>query len=252
MRRLFTSGQSIGSRSLARRITGRLVGTASLVLVALFGLIPVTAEERTVKRILETREGLVDLSIVDGTGATSYISTGDEGRVIVRATITGFAPHSGRPKARKTLEELVSNPPIEQQGNTIQIGGLPWRVRKDLSISYHVTVPPNTNVHANGPETVHVLGLVGNLNVIGANVIASKILGNVTLVRAKKVRVTDLSGNLHVTGGWVVASKIQGDVHLTRAEYVSIEDVSGRVSVTDRAQVVGLDKVLVDLGAFGN
>lgn len=228
-----------------------LAFAAAVVVLQLFGGSSIAAEEQTVKRILETGSGVVEISILDGTGATTSISTGDAQRVVVEATITGFLSRWGGNRIRKRVDELLQSPPIQQEGNHIKVGDLPWRVRKDLSISYEITVPPNTNVHVSGPETVHVTRLQGNLHVYGANTIASGITGNISLESAKDIRVTHLSGDLHVAGGRVMASDIRGNVTVTRAEYVAIENVSGKLTVTDRAQVVNLDEVIVDLGMSG-
>ena len=193
------------------------VCATAVVLFQLIGASSIAAEEQTVERILETGSDVVELSIVDGTGATTSISTGDTGRVIVETTITGgFLTRWGREQNRKRVKELLRNPPMEQKGNHIKVGDLPWRVRKDLSISYHITVPPNTNVYVSGPENVQVTGL---------------------------------HGNLRVTGGRVVASDIKGDVIVKRAEYVAIDNVRGKLTVTDRAQVIHVDDVIVDLGS---
>ena len=247
---MFTPYQisSIAFRSMC--ITHKNLALAvAVVVLPLIGCSSIAAEEQTVTRILETGSGVVEISILDGTGATTSISTGDAQRVVVEATITGFMSRWGGDRIRKRVEELLQNPPIEQQGNQIKVGDLPWRVRKDLSISYEITVPPNTNVH--GPETVHATQLQGNLHVYGANTIASGISGNISLESAKDIRVTDLSGDLHVAGGRVVAADIKGDVIVKRAEYVAIDNVSGKLTVTDRAQVVNLDEVIVDLGMSG-
>ena len=237
---------------LSLRIRSTSVARAAIFVIAgFFGLSSIAAEEQTIKRILETENDLVELSVIDGTGGTSHIATGAPGRLTVEATITGFSGRWSQRRIREQLGELAKNPLINQEGNSIQIGGLPWRIRRDLSISYSITVPPNTNVHAQGPDRVRVQGLVGDLYAIGANTIASEIRGHVTLERAKDIRITDLSGNLYVSGGRVTASNIKGDVNLVRSEYVSIDNVSGEVIITDRAHVFSLDDVIVDFGMSG-
>ena len=249
---MFTTYQTTSTAFLRMCLKHKnFVRVVAVVLLQLIGVSSISAEEQTVERILETGSGLVELSIVDGTGATTSISTGDTGRVIVEMTITGFLTRWGREQNRKRVKELLRNPPIEQKGNHIKVGDLRWRVRKDLSISYHITVPPNTNVYVSGPENVRVTGLHGNLHVNGANTIASGTRGNITLERAKSIQVTDLSGDLYVTGGRVVASDIRGDVIVKRAEYVAIDNVIGKLTVTDRAQVVHVDDVIVDIGSYG-
>ena len=223
----------------------------TLFTLLLFGFLTSAAEERTVERILKTASGVVKLSIVDGTGATAYISTGNPGRVVVEAKITGFSQRWGRQRLQRQVEEITRNPPIKQDGNSIWIGELPWRVRRDLSISYNVNVPPNTDVYANGPETVRVQNLIGNLHVENATTFASELHGDVKLTRAQIVRITGVSGNLLVMGGRVTASDIQGDVLIERAEYVAIDDVSGKLTVTDRANVISPDEVIVDFSLLG-
>lgn len=248
---LANSKISAFGQRLALRVSHKVLCNTLLVALISFSFSSVFAEERTVERTLETRSGIVELSIVDGTGATTDISTGEPGRVVVEATITGFLSRWGRDTVRKRVEELLSNPPIKQEGNSITVGKLPWRIRKDLSISYRILVPPNTNVHTAGPETVRVQGLIGNLQVNNATTIASDIRGDVTLKRAQLVRVTGVTGNLYVSGGQVTASDIKGDATLKRVEHVSMDKVSGRVNITDRVKIVNLDDVLVDIGTPG-
>ena len=230
-----------------RRVVKKVLRNTALVVLSLFAFYTVTAEERTLQRTLEIASGVVELSIIDGTGATTDISTGEPGQLVVEATITGFRSRWSQDRVRKQVEELLRNPPIKQEGNSIEVGRLPWRIRKDLSISYRIAVPPNTNVHAVGPEAVRVHGLIGNLHVNSGSTIASDIRGDVTLKRAQSVHITGVTGNLFVTGGRIVASKIKGDVTIKRAELVSIDNVSGKVTVTDRVHVVNLDDVVVDL-----
>ena len=244
---MFRSNLITGIVFLAIHKTYRIFGrTTFAVLLLLFCFTSYNAEEQATSRTLETGSGVVELSILDGTGATTWISTGEPGRLTVDTKITGFSTRWGREKVPKHVEELLRNPPIKQDGNRIIVGDLPWRVRKDVSISYLISVPPNTNVFVQGPEVIHITGLIGNLHGLSGSVVGSGLKGNVTWQRAKAIRITDLVGNLHVAGGSVTVSDVNGDVFLNRSEYVVVENVTGKVSVTDRARVVRLDDVIVD------
>ena len=233
---------SVNSRRAVR------VATALALVFCVAGT--VHAEERLFEQTLETSEGVVELVVVNGTSTTLHITTGAPGQVVVEGTVTGFPPRWGRRRAREQIDALAASPPIKQDGNTVRVEALPWRVRRDLSFSYRFVVPPNTNIRAYGSIAVHVEGLIGNLHVSGGRTFAAAVQGDVTLERAEVVHVEDLTGDLHVTGGKIVASRVSGDVVLVRAESVQLDAVGENVTVTDRATTVGLDDVVVDLGTF--
>lgn len=226
-----------------------MVAALALVLCAAGAM---HAEERWFERTFETGDGAVELVVADGTSTTVRVATGAPGRVVVEGTVTGFPARWDRRRVRDKVEELAARSLVEQEGNTVRVGALPWRVRRDLSFEYRFVVPPNTNVRAHGGMATHVDGLVGNLHVSGGRTFASEIQGDVTLERAEVVHVEDVTGNLHVTGGRIAASRISGDVVLTRAERVELDAVRGNVTVTDRETTIGLDDVLVDLGTLGH
>ena len=227
----------------------RIAAAAALVLCAAGAM---HAEERWFERTYETGDGAVELVVAVGTSTTLHIATGEPGRVVVEGTVAGFPPRWDRRKVRERVAALAANPPVAQDGNTVRIEALPWRDRRDLSLSYRFVVPPNTNVRAYGGMATHAEGLVGNLHVRGGRTFATAIQGNLTLERAEVVRVEDVTGNLHVTGGRVVASRISGDVVLKRAERVELDAIGGNVTVTDRVKSIGLDDVIVDLGTLGH
>ncbi len=229
-------------------MTGARVAAAAAIVLCAAGAMH--GEERWFERTLETADGVVELVVAVGPSTTLHVATGAPGRVVVEATVTGFPSRWDSRRIRERVEALAARAPIKQEGNTVRVEALPWRVRRDLSFSYRFVVPPNTNVRAHGGMATRVEGLVGDLHVSGGRTFASAVEGNVTVERAEVVRVEDATGNLHVSGGRIDASRVSGDVVLKRAEQVELDAIGGNVTVTDRATPIGVDGVIVDLGTL--
>ena len=229
-------------------MTGARVAAAAAIVLCAAGA--THGQERWFERTLETGDGVVELVVAVGPSTTLHVATGAPGRVVVEATATGFPSRWDSRRVRERVEALAARAPIRQEGNTVRVEALPWRVRRDLSFSYRFVVPPNTKVRADGGMETRVEGLVGDLHVSGGRTFASAVEGDITVERAAVVRVEGLTGNLHVSGGRIAASRVGGDVVLTRAEQVELDAIGGNVTVTDRATPIGVDGVIVDLGTL--
>jgi len=93
-----------------------------------------SAAEATFDRNL-TFNGKLDLSVSTGAGSITF-TRGSANQIHIHGIVK--VNHDGDP-AR--AQQIAANPPIEQQGNTIRIGGHQEKLR-NISISYVIEAPP--------------------------------------------------------------------------------------------------------------
>jgi hypothetical protein len=172
--------------------SARTLGFALLLCTAF--AITSQAEERGVfDRTLKVT-GQVELDVVSGSGNIT-VHTGDNNSVHVTATI--HAKDSwlgGGMSAKEKVQKLQSNPPIEQQGNSIKIGRIEDRdLQHNLSIDYDITTPAKTRLTSHtGSGDQHISGLKLPLT-------AKTGSGNVTIQDIDAdARITSGSGDLKV------------------------------------------------------
>ena len=203
----------------------------------------------------------IRLELANASGNVSITGSADNKVHVhaeVRSSVVGFD------SPQKRLDEIVSNPPIEQKGDTIRIGKDISRVR-NVSISYVIEVPHDTEVStqvASGSQTiVNVRGPVkaeaasGSIRVdhidrqtqlntlsgsidaqnIGDDLRASSASGSVTAANIKgDVRTSALSGTTQISrpDGRVDADTASGTVEVQGATRdVKAHAASGRVDV---------------------
>jgi DUF4097 and DUF4098 domain-containing protein YvlB len=203
----------------------------------------------------------IRLELANASGDVTITGSAD-GKVHVHADVRSSGWGLGSPQDR--LNEVVSNPPVEQKGETIRIG-------KDLThlhnvaISYVIEVPRDTEINttvASGSQNIHgVRGPVkanaasGSIRVdsiergahlttmsgsidasnIGDDVRASSASGSVNVSNIKgDVNISSLSGSTQVSkpGGRVDAQTASGSVEVQGAmRDVKARAASGRVDV---------------------
>jgi DUF4097 and DUF4098 domain-containing protein YvlB len=143
--------------------------------------------------------GPVDLQVSTGSGAI-HVRAGDSQTVQVRGTIKA-RDHWGGMSAQDKVRQLESNPPIEQNGNTIRVGHIEdSELGRNISISYDVTVPKETRLRAEtGSGDQSVEGIQGPLK-------AETGSGG--------IRITRISSEVHAeTGsGDIQIESVQGSV----------------------------------------
>jgi len=205
--------------------------------------------------------GPIRLELTNASGDVDITGSAD-GKVHVHGEVraSGF----GFDNPQKRLDDTVSNPPIEQRGDTIRIGKEMSRMR-NITIAYTIQVPHDTEVSAtvaSGAQTVRdvrgpvkVQAASGSIRVekidrdaqlttasgslsatdIGSDVRVSTASGSVTVTNTKgDVRVTALSGIVRVSkpGGRVEADTASGEVEIQgAANGVKAHALSGRISV---------------------
>jgi len=205
--------------------------------------------------------GPIRLELNNAAGDVSITGSSD-GKVHIhgdaRASSFGFDSPD------KRITDLLANPPVEQRGNTIHIGGEMHRMR-NVNISYMIEVPHDTEVSSSvlsGAQTIQdVRGPVkaeaasGSIRVshierqtqlsalsgsiradnIGDDIRANSASGTVTVSNIKgDVRISALSGSTQITkpGGRVEASTASGSVDVEGATSdVKAQAASGRVNV---------------------
>lgn len=199
--------------------------------------------ERTLKV-----SGAVDLDVQTGAGSIT-VRSGGAGEVRVTGTIKARSDwHGDNPEEK--VRRLESNPPIEQNGNSVRIGHLEDReLTRNVSISYELVAPVETRLRSrtgSGSQTVEgIRGPVeastgsGGLTItnIGDEVRASTGSGGIRLEAVKgRVRAATGSGGIRGTGiaGPVVADAGSGSVRLeqTAAGGAEVRTGSGSVEIS--------------------
>jgi hypothetical protein len=199
---------------------------------------------------------------LNNTSGDVFITGSGDGKVHIH----GDARSSGMgfESPEKRLNDLVGNPPIEQHGNTVRIGGEMRRVR-NVSVSYQIEVPRDTEVsctvlsgtqtiqNVSGPVqakaasgAIHVSHIAHDTQLstlsgsiradnIGEDIRANSMSGTVTVSNIKgDVRISAISGFTQIIkpGGRVDASTTSGSLEVEGATNdVKAHAVSGRVSV---------------------
>lgn len=203
----------------------------------------------------------IRLELVNASGDVSITGSAD-GKVHVHAEVKASGMGFGSPEER--LKEVVSNPPIEQKGDTIRIGK-DVRNMHNVEISYVIEVPHDTEVSttvASGSQTVRdvrgpvkmdsasgsirvdriermtqLMTMSGSIDAsnIADSIRASSASGSVTVSDIKgDVRINALSGTTQVIkpGGRVEADSASGSVQVQGATRdVKARAASGSVEV---------------------
>lgn len=191
-----------------RQKFGWLAGILAGVLVwAVFVPAAAAAElkgsfERTLKV-----SGPAQLNIETGSGDIS-VRTGNATTVHVKAIVhVHVRSENGQASAEDTLRSIQEDPPIEQQGNSIQIGhDTGRRLMHGVSIDYALEVPAGSNLTARSGS--------GDMSLAGPLAKAEAETGS------GDVSVEQVTGNLRLSTG-------SGDVRLKQAGAAGAEVRTG-------------------------
>jgi Putative adhesin len=208
---------------------------SALVLVALTFTMTASAEstgqfDRTLKVT-----GTPDIEVSTGSGDIT-IRSGDSGTIHVVGHIHASSMSSwfgGGASSDEKIKRLEANPPIEQTGNMVRIGRIEDPdLRRNISISYEVTLPANSNLRANtGSGNAQIDG-------ISAPVKVSTGSGDVSLRNISgEVRANTGSGNV---SGENIKANFHGEtgsgdvrIHGTGTGDVFASTGSGNIEVQD-------------------
>jgi hypothetical protein len=194
-----------------------------------------------------TVNGPVTLSVSTGSGYI-HITPGSDSSVHIIGHVHAAKWNSwiDSGSAEDRLQKVLSNPPIEQSGNTIEIGK--HTNYQNISIDYDITTPKGTNLTAeSGSGDVHVSDLSGaaKLNTGSGSIEASGLTGQTTLetgsgdIRAElqtptHVKAQTGSGSIRLKGvaGGLYAETGSGDIEVQGQPTDAWKLQSGSGSIT--------------------
>ena len=198
---------------------------AILSVLLLFPVFMFARAEGQFDRTLQV-SGTVSLDLTTGSGDV-LIKTGGSNQVVVHGRVRSSNDWFGG-SADSAVHSVESNPPIEQNGNTIRIGyNLPEDAKRHVSISYEITVPADTTVQAGSGS--------GDVSVQGVRSAVKLHTGS------GDIRVQDLGPQSHVETG-------SGSIH---ADSVAAPFYAGTGSGEIEADLTGSGDVDVHTGSGG-
>jgi DUF4097 and DUF4098 domain-containing protein YvlB len=193
-----TSKNQKGKTMKSQRVRFSVVAACSALAVIGLWSQMASAAEGSFERTLRV-SGPVNLEVETGAGNIE-VRSGDSSQVQVRGRIRAnewFGHDSG-----ERVQRLQANPPILQSGNDIRIGHIDdSELRRNISISYEIVVPQNTQLRSR----------TGSGNLVAGSIRgpaeASSGSGNVKISDiGEAVRADAGSGNIDL-------DRIQGNVH---------------------------------------
>jgi DUF4097 and DUF4098 domain-containing protein YvlB len=151
---------------------------------------------------IEISTGSGDITVHTGGGSTIFISAR------IKASDQWFG--GGSLSAAEKVKRIESNPPVSQNGSMVSIGRIiEPDLRRNVSISYDVTVPASSRVRSeSGSGNVSIEGVSGAVKMnSGSGNITGKRLGD-------EVRISTGSGDIRLDGakGPVRANAGSGNV----------------------------------------
>ncbi len=224
---------------------GWLVSAVVTVTLICLQPLPANAAEGSFQRTLQVT-GPVNLEVTTGSGSIQ-VRTGSPSQVQITGHIKSTNFFSGN--AEERVKRIEANPPIQQNGNDIRIGHIDDpELRHDISISYELIVPPETQLHSHtGSGNQRIEGIQktleadtgsGGLNIssIGSTVRVGTGSGNINIDHVKgNVRAKAGSGSIAATdiGGGFEAQTGSGRVTLeqTAPGAVRVDTGSGGIEL---------------------
>ena len=235
------------SARFLRRATLLAAPTAAAVLLCVSPALGQTREgafERTLKVA-----GAIDLSIQTGSGQIR-IQPGAAGTVRIAARLkSGDSWTTSDSDIEQRIRKIEQNPPVEQQGRVITIGRFADEdLARNISISYDVTVPADTNVTASTGSGGIVIGAVKG------TAVASSGSGSIQVDGAAGLKAHTGSGSIHAaavagaisaqsgSGSITVAQTGPGDVSVSAASGgVTLSGVNGAAKVSTASGSITID-----------
>jgi len=171
--------------------------------------------------------GAVSLDVTTGSGDIT-VKTGGANQVVIHATVHASNWFSNDSDA---VQKVQSNPPIEQNGNSVKIGyNIPDDVKRHISIDYDITVPASTAVQAHtGSGNVEVAGVTSGVQAqTGSGDIRLRDIGGQQQVHtgSGNIRAENVAAPFHAQTG-------SGDIeaNLTGSGDVDAHTGSGTIHV---------------------
>ncbi len=212
----------------------RNLGTLLALIAALFAL-PGCATGPAVTGSFDrnyTVTGPIRLELSNASGDVNITGSAD-GKVHVHADVraSGF----GFDNPQKRLDDTLSNPLVEQRGDTIRVGKDMTHMR-NITIAYTIQVPHDTEVSAtvaSGAQTIRELRGPVKVQAASGSIRVEKIDRDAQLTTASgSVSASDVGSDVHVTSasGSVTISNVKGDVRVSAISgVIRISQPGGRV-----------------------
>ncbi|MHB1021185.1 MAG: DUF4097 family beta strand repeat-containing protein [Acidobacteriaceae bacterium] len=185
------------------------------------------AAEATFQRTLSV-SGTAQLQVGTGSGYI-HITPGSDNQVhIVGHVRSSNSWFGGDANAR--VQQIVSNPPITQSGNSIQIGTnhSDWSMFRNISIDYDITTPKSSTIKASSGS-----GDVQISNISGV-VAASTGSGDVRVQNiGANARLETGSGTIDANGinGAAYLETGSGDIHMQQTSAGDVKAQTGSGSI---------------------
>jgi hypothetical protein len=195
----------------------------------------------------------IRLELANASGDVSITGSSD-GKVHVHGEVRSSG--MGFDSPQKRLDEIVNNPPIEQKGDTVRIGKDLGRGLRNLSISYVIEVPRDTEVDTTVASGSQMISQVrGPVKVQSAS-------GSIRVDHIdRQAQLTTLSGSIDATdigddlransaSGSVTVSNIKGDVRISALSGATqIIKPGGRVDADTASGTVEVHGATTDVKA---
>jgi DUF4097 and DUF4098 domain-containing protein YvlB len=192
---------------------------------------------------LELSNAAGDVNITEGAAGTVTI------HAEVRASGFGFED------PQKRLSDIVSNPPVEQRGDTIRIGKEFSRMR-NVAIAYTIQAPHDTEISstvASGAQTIRNVRGPVNIKAASGSIRVEKIDRDVQLSTASgSISVNDVGSDVHVSSasGSITVLNIKGDVRVHAiAGVIRVSQPGGRVDADTQSGEVEIQGAANDVKA---
>ena len=182
--------------------------------------------------------GSSNLDLNTGSGSVN-IRTGNSNQVVIHATVHSSNDWWGG-DADAAVRSVESNPPVRQSGNSIRIGyELPEDVRRHVSISYEITLPPDTALAVNTGS--------GEISVEGVRASAKLHTGS------GSIRVRDLGpqSRLETGSGSIHADAVSAPLYASTGSGSIQADLTGSGDVEAHTGSGGIDLRGVNGGLRG-
>ena len=189
-----------------------LLATAALMLAAL----PALGAEATFERNLQVK-GAVELTVENGSGFV-HLTQGAGGQIHISARV-----HSNWGGNEEQVKQIAANPPIEQTGSIVKIGGHHENMH-NISIDYEIQAPADVYLNAatgsgdvtddgvgknaklsTGSGSIHATGLHGGFSVgTGSGGIYAEQTGSGDIkaeTGSGSIELRNVQGGLHAETG---------------------------------------------------
>jgi DUF4097 and DUF4098 domain-containing protein YvlB len=196
--------------------------------------------------------GPIRLELTNAAGDVN-ITEGAAGTVTIHAEVraSGF----GFENPQKRLSDIVSNPPVEQRGDTIRIGKDLSRMR-NIAITYTIQVPHDTEISsavASGAQTIRNVRGPVNIKAASGSIRVEKIDHDVQLSTASgSISANDVGSDVHISSasGSVTVTNIKGDVRVKAiAGVIRVSQPGGRVEADTASGEVEIQGAASDVKA---